>query len=150
MRDVKELPHVHAYTSFINGAFTILPFTGVSLNLANLSVSAPEHVPIPTTLSSMSTVGIEITHSFVCRRAVEAFTSLVYESHDFLPLGSRCNPYPRAGRNDSNTAATFPHISNQTPYNPPNQRIENISHHDFLLVFAVNSDIFFCTLSLPQ
>ena len=42
-----------------------MPGKGVSLNFANLSVSAPEHVPIPTTTSSMSAVGMAITHSLV-------------------------------------------------------------------------------------
>jgi len=55
--------------SLIRGALTILPEAGVSLNRANLSVSMPEHVPIPTTVSSMSTVGIAITHSLVLRSA---------------------------------------------------------------------------------
>jgi hypothetical protein len=43
----------------------------VSPNLANLSVSAPEQVPMPTTLSSMSTVGMAMTHSRFLRRAAK-------------------------------------------------------------------------------
>src|SRR5664279_625499 len=57
--------------SLIKGALTTLPRTGVSVNLANLSVSLPEHVPIPTTLSSMSTVGMAMTHSLVFRNAAQ-------------------------------------------------------------------------------
>ena len=45
--------------------------TGVSLNLANLSVSAPEHVPMLITLSSRSTAGIAMTHSRVFRKAAK-------------------------------------------------------------------------------
>lgn len=53
------------------GALTILPGRAVSLNLANLSVSAPEQVPIPATVSSMSIVGMAITHALVLRKAAK-------------------------------------------------------------------------------
>ena len=57
--------------SLIKGAWTNWPGSGVRRYLANLSVSAPEQVPIPTTLSSMSTVGIAMTHSFSLRSAAK-------------------------------------------------------------------------------
>src|SRR5450830_320204 len=57
--------------SWIKGGLTTFPCTGVSLNLANLSVSFPEQVPIPTTLSSMSTVGMAMTHSLFFRNAAK-------------------------------------------------------------------------------
>jgi hypothetical protein len=62
------------------------------------------------------------------------------------------SPYPGAGCNDSTAATAFPKISDQATYSGSYQRTENISHHgyDFLLVIAVNSEIFFCILSLPQ
>src|SRR5512145_2780806 len=55
----------------MSGAFTLLAGSGVSLNLANLSVSVPEQVPTPTTLSSRSTGGIAITHSLLLRMAAK-------------------------------------------------------------------------------
>ncbi len=68
--------------SSIRGARTTLPGTAVSLNLANLSVSFPEHVPMPTTLSSMSTVGTAMTHSLVFRKAAnEKFHSPVVSAN---------------------------------------------------------------------
>ncbi len=57
---------------FDQGRFDMFFLHGeVNINFSNLSVSAPEHVPTPTTVSSMLTVGIEITHSFVLRRAAK-------------------------------------------------------------------------------
>ena len=55
--------------SRIRGAFTTFAGIGVNPNFANLSVSAPEQVPMPTTASSWSTVGMAMTHSRVRLRA---------------------------------------------------------------------------------
>ena len=69
--NVDDLALMLAKHYLIKGALTTLAGTAVSLNLASLSVSAPEHVPIPTTWSSRSTVGMAITHSFVFRKAAK-------------------------------------------------------------------------------
>jgi hypothetical protein len=58
-----------AMHSAMSGALTTAAFTGVRPKLRNLSVSAPEQVPIPTTVSDMSAVGMAMTHSPVSTSA---------------------------------------------------------------------------------
>ena len=49
----------------MSGAFTFCAFFAVRENFLNLSVSVPEHVPMPITLSIRSTPGTATTHSRV-------------------------------------------------------------------------------------
>ena len=57
LRIISQTLHsIFAKHSTIKGALTNLPGAAVRLKLANLSVSIPEHVPIPMTWSSRSIV----------------------------------------------------------------------------------------------
>jgi hypothetical protein len=60
----------------INGALTFSPGNAVNPNSANLSMSRPELLPMPTTFAAMSTVGTLITHSLLLRIMSKLWFSL--------------------------------------------------------------------------
>src|SRR3990172_5586795 len=66
-----------AWHSRISGASTLCALSGVSANSRNLSISAPEVLPIPTTTSVSAVVGRLMTHSPLLRIIWKLYSSVL-------------------------------------------------------------------------